>query len=192
MKALLTILLLSTCFFQACQTPKQPANSNLTEENLSAIDETNISYHFQIPAIYSYTNLALDSNIVNNQWITLNGNWEAKLYENSGGDIFVALNRQIQETACVRYEAVLLINNENVFEKFYPSIDIYSFYSFEDKKLQQFEGDEQTIFSGYRFDFQEDSLALQFMLCKENNLQTSIMLNKSDGKLKKVALMQVK
>lgn len=119
-------------------------------------------------------------------YITYNDNaFEAKLFQDSLNNDLIAINNKLEKKTCFEYKSFLLKQDENgswqnVFDEYYPDLNIYSFYKIEDKKIGQFEGDEKTVFAGYKFHFDETaSLGLEFMFCNLNSLERTQKLNEN-------------
>ena len=148
------------------------------------------TYRFYIPSAFTSDPRGpnIDTLLSSNYLRFDNGDFEAKFYADENGTEFLAINGVLSSENCLGYFCFILKQNENgiptnKFESIFPKLSAHSFYDFGDKHLSQFEGDEQTIFSGYRLDLNKaDSLGVQFMFCNQNNSINSEYLN-SSGKI---------
>lgn len=156
-------------------------NLNIDSFLLKTIDKKFITYK---------TN-EIDKSLIsmNIDYLSFNNKaFEAKLLKTTQNDSIIAINNIIEDVNCNNYEAFILkqdINGEwhDVFESLYPDLSIYSFYGFEDKQVGQLEGDEKTVFAGYKFHFDKaDSLGVQFMFCNLNSVKNTKKLNEN-GKI---------
>jgi len=197
MRLLIPIFL--SLFHIACTT--SPASTYISEEELNdSTSNINIAelvtlkkgttYRFYIPSAFTSDPKGpnIDTLLSTNYLSLEDGNFEAKFYTNENGDKFLAINGLVSNEKCLAYFCFILQQNENgipssQFESIFPNLSAHSFYKFGDKYLNQLEGDEQTIFSGYRLDLSKtDSLGVQFMFCNQKNSVNSAFLN-NNGKI---------
>lgn len=190
MKRLLAFL--SIALILSCGQVKKPESPKVeTEEPVEILTEENQAeikgYHFYIPGehIQDGEGVVIDTVCEENHLELFGGALEACLLYNADSIQFLALSQRYAKGQCNQYQAQILEMLESndyrdVTEDYFPELDVYAFYEFGDSRLSQFEGDEQTVFSGYQFDFSiEDSLGIQFMMCNQKNPEDSKYLNKT-------------
>ena len=152
-------------------------------------------HRFYMPAIFTHTfkedvDVSVDENFLSVD----EGQLVAKKYWYNGQEITaITFAYMSPDQNMMRNASHVLGRNENgdivdLMDAVFPEIDVYAFYSFKDKALKQLEGDEQTVFAGYKLDLsKDDSLGVQFMFCNKKDEADTDSLNK-DGVVRYVAL----
>jgi hypothetical protein len=176
-------------FLWACGSQvveKESQTALIVQEGLStSMAEESQGYHFYITGdlIQDGVGVLYDTISPVNYLELLGGALIAKLYWDSDSVQFLAITQRYAKGPCNYYRSDLVYMKENskyqnVTDNYFPALDVYSFYDFEDAQLKQFEGDEQTVFSGYRFDFiTDDALGIQFMFCNQQDPKNTQSLN---------------
>lgn len=183
---LLTVLgvLMYSCQ-QASEQAEEASEITSSEEKIG--QETLEPYLFYIPGEYLIPPQDTLINVRHAENYFNSPEWgiEAKNYWDSDSTWYVALNRKDFDGTCWFYEALLLHMKESntyedVREYFFFQLNAYDFYTFEDRPLMQLEGDEETYFSGYRWDLsQDDELGIQFMFCNAKDSVNTYELNQA-------------
>lgn len=191
MKQLFFIALTSLIF--ACNSPQNPIEALDEEKTVESVTsdfvEEKPNLLLQIPDKFMLVEINPNGNyqdsLTQNYWAYNNQDFEAKINNNES---LIAINNKLANGDCIDYKSFLLEKDNNgnwinVFDKIFPELNIYSFYSFGDKRVNQLEGDEKTVFAGYKFHFDKmDSLGVQFMFCNKNSKESTEKLN-TNGKI---------
>lgn len=181
------LLLLMACQSTPVSTPKNESVSPVTQVVAETQSPQEAGYHFYIMGenIQDGDGVLFDTISPVNELSLLGGNLNARLVWDIDSVQYLALSQRYGKDHCFYYRAEILEmleSNEyrDVTEQFFPELDVYAFYDFSDQAVKQFEGDEQTVFAGYRFDFSKaDSLGIQFMFCNQQDPADSKLLNKN-------------
>lgn len=187
------VLFLILLVFSACSNSKEYKETDylITEEKPLFKEEEEEAFNLFLQIPKEYQLIQIDSNFVyqlnlNESYCAYNNaDFEAAINESKS---LIAINNNIKNDVCYEYKSFLLQQNEvgewkDVFEILYPDLNIYAFYGFEDKQVGQFEGDEKTVFAGFKFHFDKaDSIGVQFMFCNLSNAANTKKLNE-EGKV---------
>ena len=197
-------IIASLLVFACSQQPQIEAEQIVenTTDSLEVFEGSTLkkaeSYRFYIPGIFTNNfKQAIDTNVPKNFLNVNNGQLIAKKYWYNEQELTALSYDYKSDQGIERSASHLIVRDEkgdivDVMDAIFPEMDVYAFYDFGDRHLKQLEGDEQTVFAGYKLDLSKtDSLGVQFMFCNKMDAADTDSLN-ADGVVKYIALEELK